>query len=119
MTTQECYEKFNGNYEDTLRRLTSDALVSRFLLKFPDDKSYSSLVESINAVDGPAAFTAAHTLKGVAMNLGLTSVYEPVHILTEALRNGWDDNAPALLVPVTEGYEKTLAAIQEYKESLA
>ncbi len=118
MTVKECYEQFEGNYEDTLRRLTSEALVSRFLLKFLDDKSYYALADAVSAKNGADAFAAAHTLKGVSLNLGLTSLYEPTNELTEALRGGWNDAAPELLVPVTEKYNSTVASILAWKESV-
>ncbi len=117
MTVKECYEQFGGNYEDVLRRLSNDALVSRFLLKFLDDKSYNALVEAVTNENGPDAFSAAHTLKGVTSNLGLTSIYEPVHTLTEALRSGWTSDAPALLVPVTKAYQTTVETILTWKET--
>ncbi len=118
MTVKECYTQFGGNYEDTLRRLTNEALVSRFLLKFLDDKSYYALLDAITTQKAPEAFAAAHTLKGVTLNLGLTTLYEPTNTLTEALRNGWAENASDLLVPVTEAYNTTVAAIVSFKESL-
>ncbi len=117
MTVKECYNQFGGDYEDTLRRLTSEALVSRFLLKFLDDKSYFTLQDAITNQQASESFAAAHTLKGVTLNLGLTTLYEPTNTLTEALRNGWAENASELLASVTEAYNTTISAILAWKES--
>ena len=43
-----------------------------------------------------AAFRAAHTLKGVAANMGLLRMQEAASALTEALRAGDMDSARAL-----------------------
>lgn len=39
MTLKEFYAQIGGNYEDTLHRLPSEALVHRFVLKYPADPS--------------------------------------------------------------------------------
>ena len=41
MTLKEFYEQIDGSYEDTLHRLTSEALVHRFVLKYPADPSFA------------------------------------------------------------------------------
>ena len=68
MTLKEFYEQIDGSYEDTLHRLTSEALVHRFVLKYPADPSFAQLREAVAAADWESAFSAAHTLKGVAQN---------------------------------------------------
>ena len=64
MTLKEFYEQIDGSYEDTLHRLTSEALVHRFVLKYPADPSFAQLREAVTAADWESAFRAAHTLKG-------------------------------------------------------
>ena len=59
------------------------------------------------------AFRAAHTLKGVAQNLGFTPLYEATATLTEVLRAGnlpEDDN---MMNAVAKEYERTVAAIEQ------
>ena len=55
---------------------------------FPADKSLSELNKAINDGDYKAAFIAAHTLKGVSLNLGLTPISEISSDITEILRSG-------------------------------
>ena len=88
MTLKEFYEQIDGSYEDTLHRLPSEALVHRFVLKYPADPSFAQLREAVAAADWESAFRAAHTLKGVAQNLGFDALYRAASALTEHLRGG-------------------------------
>ena len=71
MELKEVYEKLGGDYDDVVRRLMGEKLVRKFLLKFLDDKSYADLERTLSEGDYKEAFRAAHTLKGVAANMGL------------------------------------------------
>ncbi len=115
MTLQECYRQCGGDYEDTIGRLISERMVERFLLRFPDDRSYADLVKGLSERNGEAAFRAAHTLKGVASNLGLKALFVPASAMAEALRGGWNDEAPGMLAAVTVAYERVVKAIEAYK----
>ena len=86
MTLKEFYEQIDGSYEDTLHRLTSEALVHRFVLKYPADPSFAQLRKAVAAADWESAFRAAHTLKGVAQNLGFDRLQKSASALTEAVR---------------------------------
>ena len=68
MTLQEFYARIGGNYETTIRRLPSEALVRKFVLKYPGDPSFNQLKDALAAQDWETAFRASHTLKGVAQN---------------------------------------------------
>lgn len=87
MNLQTFYEKVGGNYTEVLSRLISDRLITKFLLKFPDDPSYAVLSVSIDHEDYEEAFRAAHTLKGVCLNLGLSNLAQNATALTELLRS--------------------------------
>ena len=86
MTLETFYAKIGGNSADVLRRLPSEAMVRKFIGKYPADTSWGSLESAINSQDWEAAFRAAHTLKGVAQNLGFQKLYLSSTALTEALR---------------------------------
>ncbi|MDE6435716.1 MAG: Hpt domain-containing protein [Lachnospiraceae bacterium] len=73
--------------EGTLHRfMGNEALFMKFLTKFKSDPNYENLKTSLDNEDFEAAFRAAHTLKGVSANLGLTPITQPVSALTELLR---------------------------------
>ena len=86
MTIRECYEKTGSDYESILKRFGSEAMIQRFALKFLKDGSFSDLKNALEAKDGERAFRAAHTLKGVCINLGFDRLYNVSAELTEKLR---------------------------------
>ena len=86
MTVKEFYAAIGGNYNDALQRLMNDALVYRFLMKFPADKSFEQLKTALDNQDVEAAFSAAHTLKGVTLNLAFDRLAKASVVLTDALR---------------------------------
>ena len=114
MTIQECYAALEGSYEEVLGRLYSEALVTKFVGKFLDDKSFQLLEDSLKAEDYEEAFRAAHTLKGVAQNLSFTRLYQSSHEMTEALRTKDYDLARRLLPRVEDDYARTAAAIHAF-----
>ena len=86
MTLEEFYTAIGGNYQETMQRLPSETMIRKFIHKYPSDPSYASLSAALEAQDWPTAFRAAHTLKGVAQNLGFGILYKTAAALTEALR---------------------------------
>ena len=113
MTVKECYEKAGSDYDGVLRRLGSEALVKRFAVKFLNDPSFQDLTDGLAEKDGEKAFRAAHTLKGVCLNLGFTKLYEVSAELTEVLRGRELPDNEELYRKVKEQYEVLTAAIQE------
>ena len=87
MDVKDCYREFEGNYEDALNRLMNDALIEKFLKKFLNDDSFNSLSVSIENRDYHEAFKAAHTLKGVSLNLSLSRLSASASEITEYLRD--------------------------------
>lgn len=86
MTVKECYDVLQGDYADVMSRLRTDERVKKFLGKVADDKSMELLESSLKDRNMEEAFRAAHTMKGVSMNLSLTKLYEVAENMTEALR---------------------------------
>ena len=117
MTLQECYAAMGGNYEEVLGRLRSERLIQKFVLKFMDDGSYQLLVDSMASQNYEDAFRAAHTIKGMCQNLDFTRLYQSSSQLSEALRNGFTPEAPALAEQVKQDYQQTIEAIRAYQAS--
>ena len=113
MNINECYQAMVADYEEVFGRLRSERLITKFVLKFPGDPSFSQLQSTLEEKNVEEAFRAAHTLKGVAQNLGFTLLYEATATLTEVLRAGnlpEDDN---MMNAVAKEYERTVAAIEQ------
>lgn len=113
MNINECYQAMGADYEEVFGRLRSERLITKFVLKFPGDPSFSQLQSTLEEKNVEEAFRAAHTLKCVAQNLGFTPLYEATATLTEVLRAGnlpEDDN---MMNAVAKEYERTVAAIEQ------
>mgnify|MGYP000844945475 FL=1 len=84
---KKIFAAYGVDYDATLRRFAGNmALYLRVLGMLPKDKSLEKLGAAIDSGDLDSAFEAAHTLKGVAGNLGLTPLFEAVHAIVEPLR---------------------------------
>ncbi|MDE5721124.1 MAG: Hpt domain-containing protein [Clostridia bacterium] len=88
MTLENFYEIIGGDYAGTKSRFLTDERIARFTAKFPADESFSNLEKAIAENNVEEAFRAAHTLKGVAGNLGFTALFEISQTVTEILRGG-------------------------------
>lgn len=120
MTVGEFYSRVGADYGDILRRLGKDERILRFLGMLRRDDSFSSLCAALEAEDYDAAFRAAHTLKGIALNLGLTPLAEADAALTEALRGRQSNEAiPPLFEKVRQVYLQIEASLGELLETPA
>lgn len=117
MTIRQCYENMGSDFDGVLRRLGSEAMISRVAVKFLNDPSFNNLKSALAAGRTEEAFLAAHTLKGVCVNLGFDKLYECSSALTELLRTGSTDGADALMAEVEKNYEITAAALREFRDS--
>ena len=118
MTLQECYAALGGDYDEVLGRLRSERMVQKFVLRFLEDKSYELLCASMESGAYEEAFRAAHTIKGVCQNLDFTKLFQSSSELSEALRNGYSPEAPALVERVKADYAQTVSAIREFQASV-
>lgn len=70
------------------RFMNNEALMLKFLLRFPDDPNFLQLREAMTRQDAEEAFRAAHTLKGITGNLAMHALYQLVSETVEDLRRG-------------------------------
>ena len=49
MTIQECYTKMGADYAPVLQRLGSERIVTKFALRFLEDKTFSGLYDALDA----------------------------------------------------------------------
>lgn len=117
MTLQECYALMEGDYAGVLGRLGKEARVDKFLKMFPEEPSYGLLCRSLEAGDGAEAFRAAHSLKGICMNLGLTGLLSSSSALSDELRAGAiTGGALACFERVKADYETAQGCILSYRK---
>lgn len=112
MTLQECYEQMGGDFQGVKRRLSRDTLIQRLLLMLPQDENYDLLQTSVAEKNWNDAFRAAHSLKGMALNLGISPLAESASALSDLLRNGEpSQDFKPLMEQVGEDYDRAIAAI--------
>lgn len=117
MTIQECYKEIGGDFEGVQKRFGGVAMVEKFAIKFLRDSSFQELEDGLKEKDAEKAFRAAHTLKGICLNLGFDAFYEVSAALTEKLRGRELTGYEADFAAVKECYGKTVAAIKAFEES--
>ena len=113
MTLIEFYSKTDSDYADVSSRFPSEALIKRFLNMLPHDTSMQLLTDSLAANDAATAFRAVHTLKGVALNLSLSSLAKACTEMTETLRgkSEFPTNVSELYESVKTEYAKVIDAL--------
>ena len=113
MTLQEFYTVVGGDYQDALNRMMMESMLRKFLAKFPSDPSFTLLEQSLQNGNREEAFRAAHTIKGLCLNLGFGKLYTSSNALTEALRDDMPPNASDLFDAVKADYLLTLDAVNQ------
>lgn len=88
MTLDEFYQTVGGNYKEVIERIPSKDMVLRFVRRFAEDTTFSNWQTAQEKQDIQAAFRAAHTMKGIAANLGFENLTRVSEELTEQLRPG-------------------------------
>ncbi|MFA9465893.1 MAG: Hpt domain-containing protein [Velocimicrobium sp.] len=102
------------NLESGLARFVgNESLFIDFLKKFPYDSTYSKVEEELNQNNSVAAYKAAHTLKGVAGNLSLDSLYQQMNPLVESLRKGKIEDAKSQFCFVKECYSEIVTVLND------
>lgn len=88
-TFKETLEAYGADYAATMGRFPGkESMYLRFLDMLFQDESLGQLGAALEDGDIAGAFAAAHTLKGVAGNMGLTPLYQAVCAILEPLRAG-------------------------------
>lgn len=114
MTIKSLYEAVGGDYKDVVKRLISEEFAVQLALGFLDDDGFSSLEKAMKNRNAEDAFRAAHTLKGVALNLGFKNLGESASELTEVLRKRTFDGADGPFEKVRADYAIVISALRSY-----
>lgn len=103
-----------ADYAPVLQRLGSERIVTKFALRFLEDKTFSGLCDALDAHDAEEAFRMAHTLKGICLNLG----FEPLRQASSGTDRGtaWAETfrwtTQTLFQAVKTRYQQTVSAIR-------
>lgn len=115
--SKQALEALGMDLSQTLARFVgNEALLFRFLNRFPDDPTFEKLVTAMDAGDSEDAFHQAHTLKGVVGNLGIGDLFVAVDPMVEDLRAGRMEEARAVFPQVKTLYDQAVETIRSLDE---
>lgn len=110
----ELLENAGIEYEKGLVRFNhNEALYQKFLVKFLNDTTFDKLAISIENKEYQEAVRYAHTLKGIAGNLSMKTLYEKCNSLVEALRDEQFEIVEVLFIQLSKIYEQIIESIKE------
>ncbi len=110
---KEFYKSVDADADEVVIRLGGNAsLVKRFLRKFLDDKCFSDLLTALEKDDMRSAFRAAHTLKGVAANLGMQTLFVEASEVAELLQDGKLEEGKRAVSALQEEYFRVRSLIE-------
>lgn len=96
------------DWNETMARfVNSEELYMECLEMLMQDESLPKLTAALKTGDLQTAFEAAHTLKGVAANMGLPALTGAASQLVEPLRNKTPLDYTPLLQTLTDEFENT------------
>ena len=115
MDLKDFYKSVGGDYDLIMSRMgNKEERVVKFLNKFSADPSFENLKQALSENNAEDAFRAAHSIKGVALNLELQNLQAASDQLTETLREGnVPDNAQELLEQVGKAYQEAVDGISQ------
>ena len=116
---QAIMEEYGADYQNTLDRfLGKKSFYLKMLGMLPEDKNMQRLEEALSKGDLGGAFDAAHTMKGVAGNLGLAPLYDAICAIVEPLRiRESREDYPALCREIKEELLRAQQLYEQLKEA--
>lgn len=107
MSLEQVAECLEIDLDTVIARFSGNKnLYVRFLKKLPSDPTFFSLLAAVDTQDYPEIERDAHTLKGVAANLGLDALRFSSDRLVQAVRNEEYSTIPGLFEQVREAHQK-------------
>ena len=95
------------------RFMGKEELLFKFLKKFLNDESFNNLVKCMDEKEFEAAFSHAHTLKGVAANLGLGNLSNSTSALVEKLRAKDYTDYEGMVEEIKKDYRESVEMINQ------
>ena len=119
MTLQELYQNIGADYEQAMRVLRMDKLLDKHIRKLVQNGVIDRVLEAGKSMEPSELFEAAHAMKGVCANLGLTPLADAASELADEFRPGrerrfTDAQVKEKLDQIAQRYQKTAEEIQKY-----
>lgn len=111
---KEIYNLMGENYDEVIGRIGKEERLHKYLLKFLENTEFDNLEEAVKNNDIQAAFSYAHTLKGLCLNFGFGKLYSASAVFCDNIRDNIVRNPiEPLFDNLKEEYEKVLSSIRE------
>lgn len=88
MTIQEIYKELKADYNDVLSRFKNDERIEKYLRKLVQMNDFEELEQSLANKNYEDAFRYVHNIKGMSINMGISSLIGASDELCELLREG-------------------------------
>lgn len=106
MTLKEFAENTEMDFDGTIERFANmEAMLVKFLKKFTSDPTFEELRNAVESKDFSTVERAAHTLKGVAGNLGFQKLFHINQEIVDAVRNNKLDEINLLFEKDKQEYD--------------
>lgn len=114
MTVKEIYEALDESYEEVYSRLDNDEWIAKYLKKFKDGDYKMIMNRALNEGDWVEGFKMAHSIKGLALNLGLSRLAKCSVDLSDALRDGAPKiDITGMLLSLNHEYDRVIEEISK------
>jgi len=113
MTIKELYQEIGGDYDDFVKRIPKESLLSKFVRQYVSGDEFSKMITAFEAKDYAGVFDASHSLKGMAANLSLKKIRETIATICEATRNGEPAEDISPLIEVAKKDQEKLISLIE------
>ncbi|MBO2516163.1 MAG: hypothetical protein CW338_02650 [Clostridiales bacterium] len=118
MNVKEFYAVVEGNYDEAMGRLLTEKRIVKYLRKLPETGDVAGMNAAFAAGNWEDAFRFSHNVKGVSLNLSLTSLAESAAELCDTVRHGAPQvDFKGMLAKVNEKYELVLKNIEMLEDA--
>ncbi|MDR2044976.1 MAG: hypothetical protein LBQ15_11595 [Clostridium sp.] len=108
------YSEIGVDIKTVVNRLgLPEKYLKKYLRKFKENKEYQKLSKAVAEQDDYNVEWAAHSLKGVASNLGLNSLLTGFQDLVDSVRHEDTQRIPELFEATSQEYQKIMSLLEE------
>lgn len=114
LTMDEFWDKLNVNKEEVLERFVGMPDIAKdCTISYIEDPLADELEKAVEAEDYPAIERAAHTIKGLAGNLGFEAAQNSAQKIVDFTRAGEYDKIPAEFLVFKAEHDKIAVLAKE------
>ena len=114
MDLKEAMQYMNIDVDNVLSRFSGNShLMERFVKKFPQDNTFTALQMAYKNKDYNQIEREAHTLKGIAANLGFDRLFQLSAEIVSDLRADNRENIDRLMNALREEYDRLIGWINQ------